>query len=134
MTMKIKSSVVTYALSLGLLAAPLALSAKSSEQAYVESYRGRTDIPVPVSVVMPEVGSHHAGLTVEVEFVIGASGKPENLVLRQSVDGELAETLTKAIAQWEFKPARIDGNVVARKLVLPLRIVSWSEGRDLAMK
>ena len=38
--------------SLGFLAAPLALSAKSTERAYVESYRGRTDIPVPVSVVM----------------------------------------------------------------------------------
>ena len=34
-------------LSLGLLALPLALVAKSPEKAYVESYRGRTDIPAP---------------------------------------------------------------------------------------
>jgi TonB family protein len=131
---KIKSSVVTFALSLGFVAAPLALSAKSTERAYVESYRGRTDIPVPVSVVMPEVGARHAGTAVEVEFTIGASGKPENLVLRQTVDGDLAETLTEAIAQWEFTPARVDGVVVARKLVLPLRIVGSSEAGVLAMK
>ena len=36
---------------------------------------------------------------MEVEFTIGASGKPENLVLRQVVDRELASTLTEAIAQ-----------------------------------
>ncbi|MBL9206502.1 MAG: energy transducer TonB [Opitutaceae bacterium] len=132
--MKIKSSVVTFALSLGFLAAPLALSAKSTERAYVESYRGRTDIPVPVSVVMPDVSPRHAGTAVEVEFTIGASGKPENLVLRQVVDRELASTLTEAIAQWEFKPARVDGAIVARKLVLPLRIVASADGEALAMK
>jgi len=40
-------------LSLGLLLAPFALMAKSPETTYVESYHGRTDIPVPVSVVTP---------------------------------------------------------------------------------
>jgi len=64
------------ALSLGLLVLPLALLAKSPETAYVESYHGRSDIPVPVSVVTPEVEPRFAGQQVTLEFVVDATGKP----------------------------------------------------------
>ena len=63
-------------LSLGLLLAPLALMAKSPEKAYVESYRGRTDIPTPISVVSPVVEFRHAGQQVVLEFVVDPKGKP----------------------------------------------------------
>ena len=59
--MNTKSKIV---LSLGLLAVPFALWAKSPESAYVESYRGRTGIPVPLSVVTPELDARYSGQPV----------------------------------------------------------------------
>ena len=112
------------ALSLGLLLAPLALLAKSPETAYVESYHGRTDIPVPVSVVMPEVASRFAGQQVVLEFVADTTGKP-TLITSGSpdADGELMASVLAAVEQWHFAPALADGKPVARKVALPVKIV-----------
>ena len=112
------------ALSLGLLVLPLALVAKSPEKAYVESYRGRTDIPVPISVVTPEVGSRFAGQQVTLEFVVDATGKPTLFApAAPGVNAELVAAITAAVAQWKFSPALVDGLPVARKVVLPVNIV-----------
>lgn len=112
------------ALSLGLLLAPLALLAKSPETAYVESYHGRTDIPVPISVVMPEVDTRFAGQQVVIEFVVDTTGKP-TLITSDSpaADNELVASLQAAIEQWHFAPALVDGLPVARKVELPVKIV-----------
>jgi hypothetical protein len=112
------------ALSLGLLLAPLALVAKSPEAEYVESYHGRTDIPVPVSVVMPEVASRFAGKQVVLEFVVDTTGKP-TLITSSSpgVDAELLASVKTAVAQWHFAPALVAGKPVARKVALPVNIV-----------
>jgi TonB family protein len=112
------------ALSLGLLAAPLALLAKSPESAYVESYHGRTDIPVPVSVVSPEVDSRYAGQQVTLEFVVDTAGKP-TLIASNSpkADAELVAAVTAAVSQWQFAPALVNGLPVARKVALPVNIV-----------
>lgn len=112
-------------LSLGLLAAPLALVAKSTESAYVESYQGRSDIPVPVSVVMPEVSARYVGDQVMLEFVVDETGKPT--LLKSSTagaDSELVESVLAAVAQWQFTPARTDGKPVSRKVALPVMIVN----------
>ncbi|SDR98291.1 TonB family C-terminal domain-containing protein [Opitutus sp. GAS368] len=124
------------ALSLGLLVAPLALLAKTPEKAYVESYRGRTDIPVPISVVTPEVESRFAGQQVTLEFVVDATGKPM-LISSASpkADAELVAAVTAAVAQWKFSPALVDGLPVARKVVLPVNIVdSLDNAAVVAMK
>lgn len=110
-------------LSLGLIAAPLALSAKSLEQTYLESYAGRTDMPVPLTVVKPVVPADYAGLTVELEFTIDATGRPGGITARNSADADLVETLSRALAKWTFEPLRRDGRVVATRVVLPVRIV-----------
>lgn len=110
-------------LILGLLAAPLAVHAKSIEQTYLESYAGRTDMPVPRTVVKPVVHPDHAGTTVELEFTIDATGKPEAITSRTPADAELVDTLTRALAQWKFEPLRRDGMVVPTRVVLPMRIV-----------
>jgi len=134
-TMKMITSVVKSALALGLLAAPLALSAKSLEDTYIESYKGRDSlIPAPISVVTPEVSARYAGQTVDLEFNVDESGRPSEIVIRQFVDRELATTLRDAVAQWQFAPARIDGKAIARKVVLPLRIVDSSGSSLVAMK
>ncbi len=119
--MNTKSKIV---LSLGLLLAPFALMAKTPEAAYVESYHGRTDIPVPVSVVMPEVSSRFAGHEVKVEFVVDATGKPTLIASETpSADKELVAAVLSAVEQWQFAPALAEGKPVARKVVLPVRIV-----------
>ena len=121
MPMNTKSKIV---LCLGLLLAPLALMAKSPETAYVESYHGRTDIPVPVSVVMPEVSSRFAGHEVKVEFVVDTAGKPTLIASdTPSADSELVAAVLSAVEQWQFAPALADGKAVARKVVLPVKIV-----------
>lgn len=112
------------ALSLGLLLAPLALMAKSPETAYVESYHGRTDIPVPVSVVMPEVSSRFAGQQVVLEFVVDTAGRPTLIASGSpSANSELVAAVLSAVEQWQFAPALADGKPVARKVVLPVNIV-----------
>ena len=119
--MNTKSKIV---LSLGLLLAPLALLAKSSESAYVESYHGRTDIPVPISVVTPEVDARFAGQQVVLEFVVDPTGKPTQLAsATPAVDAELMASVVAAVEKWQFAPALTDGKPVARKVALPVKIV-----------
>jgi TonB family protein len=124
------------ALSLGLLALPLALLAKSPEKAYVESYHSRTDIPVPISVVTPEVESRFAGQQVTLEFVVDATGKP--MLFSSASPGanaELVAAVTAAVSQWKFSPALAGGLPVARKVVLPVNIVdSLDTAAVVAMK
>lgn len=111
-------------LSLGLLALPLAaFAAKTDEQAYIESYKGRTGSPVPVTVVKPVIGSEHAGTSLELEFTVDEAGKASGITARTPADAALVEELTRAIAKWKFEPLRRDGKVVPAKVVLPVRIV-----------
>jgi len=120
--MNTKSKIV---LSLGLLLAPLALFARSQEWAYVESYHGRTDGPVPVSVVTPEVDARFAGQVVELEFVVDATGKPTLITsATPGADAELVAAVVSAVAQWKFSPALAEGKPVARKVMLPVKIVN----------
>jgi TonB family protein len=115
------------ALSLGLLLAPLALMAKSPEAAYVESYHGRTDIPVPVSVVMPDVSSRYIGQQVVLEFVVDTAGKPTLITSNTpAASTELVAAVLSAVEQWQFAPALAGGKPVARKVVLPMNIVDES--------
>lgn len=129
-----KKSVLQFALSLGLFAAPFAVLAQSNEQAYVQSYQGRTDIPVPVSVVAPEVSSRYAGRELKVVFVVNEAGKPENIELPSDVSGDLGRQLLTAVAQWEFRPAQVDGKPVARRVMLPVRIADEFGGTFVALR
>ena len=120
--MNTKSKLV---LSLGLLAAPLALMAWSPEKAYVESYRNRADTPVPTSVIMPEVSSKFAGKQVVLEFVVDTTGKPTSITsATPGADAELVAEVASAVSQWKFSPALVDGKPVARKVALPVNIVA----------
>jgi hypothetical protein len=130
-------------LSLGLLALPLALWAKSSGSAYVDSYHGRTDIPVPISVVMPEVSAQYAGRQVTLVFVVDAKGQPGQIAASlpgtqvsclPEFDAALVAAVTTAIKQWRFAPALVNGLPVAKKVALPLLIVdSLDANSRLAM-
>lgn len=122
-------------LSLGLLVAPLALLAKSPEKAYVESYRGRTDIPAPISVVTPDVSPKFAGQQVVLEFVVDKAGKPVLInTVTPGLDAELVAAVTSAVEQWKFSPAKENGAPVAKKVVLPVTIVDSFDKAAVAMK
>ena len=115
-------------LSLGLLAAPLALLAWSPEKAYVESYRALTETPVPTSVIMPEVSAKFAGKQVMLEFVVDTAGKPTSITsVTPGADAALVATVTEAVSQWKFSPALVDGKPVARKVALPVNIVAYND-------
>jgi TonB family protein len=121
-------------LSLGLLAAPLALMAWSPEKAYVESYRGRSDTPVPTSVIMPEVSARFAGKQVVLEFVVDTAGKPTSITsVTPGADAELVSSVAEAVARWKFAPALVDGKPVARKVALPVTIALLDNGSRFAV-
>lgn len=95
-------------------------STSSIEQAYVKSFAGRTDIPVPVSVVSPESVS---GLTgqVDVEIVVSETGKPSRITVKASTDEALVDSVLEAVSRWKFAPAKVNGVPVAKTVVLPVR-------------
>jgi len=115
-------------LSLGLLAAPLALMAWSPEKAYVESYHVRSDAPVPTSVISPEVSSKFAGTKMVLEFVVDPTGKPTSITsVTPGANAELVASVSEAVSQWKFSPALVDGKPVARKVSLPVNIVASAD-------
>lgn len=114
-------------LSLGLIAAPLAALAAEPEKAYLESYRGRADTPVPVKAVMPRVDSEYTGTTVQVSFVVGATGVPQDITVLGKVPAPLASELTHALVQWKFLPLVRDGKPVTTKVILPFKMVDGLE-------
>jgi protein TonB len=107
----------------GLARSAVDPAAMSFEQAYIESYRGRTDIPAPVKVVAPSVSSEYAGTTVELVFTVDSSGVPQHIAVRTAVDRELARVLTDAVQHWRFAPEQREGHPLAAKVMLPIRIV-----------
>lgn len=131
--MNTKSKLV---LSLGLLAAPLALMAWSPEKAYVESYLSRvgSETPVPTSVITPVVSAKFAGQQVKLEFVVDSAGKPTSITsVSPDADTELVASVTAAVSQWKFLPAHVDGKPVARKVALPVTIVDLDGSSRFAL-
>lgn len=125
---------IVYRLTLitGLLVAPLALSAKTFEDAYLAAYRGRTDMPVPVKIVNPVVSETYVGRTVRVEFTLSTAGIPSNITTQDDVPASLRNTLTAAVAQWRFAAPVRDGKPVASRVILPVRIVDGLDDATVA--
>jgi periplasmic protein TonB len=119
--MKVVSKLVIL-LSAGLL--PLvAASASTAEEAYLVSCRKDPGVPVPIAVVSPAVGPEYEGGSVQLEFLVNVDGKPAGFSIKSATDDVLAAAVVKAVKQWRFQPAEIDGKPVAMKVALPVRIV-----------
>ncbi len=110
-------------ISLGALL-PLAVSAKSAEQAYVETSLKSPGVPVPVAVVKPSVSPEYAGAQIDVTFTVDAQGTPTQLAVVSSPDARLAKVVMDAVKKWRFTPAQKNGTAVAKKVVLPVRITA----------
>ncbi len=105
-------------LSLGALAA--AASAATSEKAYVESYAGRTGMPVPVKVVAPAIITT-VGSEAVVEFTVNKAGVPIAIAVASANDEALAAAAVEAVAKWRFTPVMKDGETVETKVKVPFR-------------
>ena len=113
----------------------IALSAKTPEQTYLESYREDSSKPTPVAVVSPSVGSGYAGSTVELEFVVDANGVPKAFSVLSAADRMLADAVVYAVRQWRFAPAYRNGVPVETRVSLPVKIVDERAGAgQVAMK
>jgi protein TonB len=117
-------------LSLGALL-PVAASAKTLEQSYIDSCRKGTDIPVPIEVVSPKVDSYDIGQVVRVEFVVEATGLTSNINIKSSSDRGFADAVVDAVKQWRFTPAQRNGTPVATRVVLPVRVVEAAKSPNL---
>ena len=118
-----KNIVYRLTLIISLFVAPLALSAKSPEQAYLEQYRGSTNLPVPVKIVAPDVENEFAGQTVHVEFTLDAAGVPTNITTTEAVPAKLAGELTAAVSKWRFQPLATKEQTKPAHIILPVTIV-----------
>jgi len=127
-------AVSKYAVLISLVAlASLSASAKTDEQAYLESCHKAPGVPVPVSVVAPTVGPEYNGATVQLEFVVDTKGKPADFSVKFSTDDTLASAVVQAVKQWRFAPVLKDGVPVATKVALPVKIVDTEGVAPLAM-
>jgi TonB family protein len=113
-------------LSLGSLV-PLATLAKTPEQAYIDSSRPVSGVPVPVAVVSPHVSQDYVGATVEIEFIVDSKGQASDFSVKSSPDHELAAEVVAAVKQWQFTPAQRDGAAVATRVVLPVHIIDGAQ-------
>ena len=116
-------------LSVGALSSVAALAA-TPEQAYLESCRKEPGVPVPVAVVSPTVGPEFNGATVQLEFVVDAEGKPTEFSIKSATDDVLATAVIKAVKQWRFLPAEVNGKPVATKVGLPVKIIDPAVTED----
>jgi TonB family protein len=106
--------------------------ALTPEQSYLETCRKEPGVPVPVSVVSPTVGSEYNGASVQLEFVVDATGKTAEFSIKSATDDVLAMAVVKAVKQWKFLPAEIDGKPIATKVALPVKIVESEVGNTFA--
>jgi hypothetical protein len=122
LTMKSVSKIV---ISIGLFASPLALLAGTDAQAYIEQYKGRTDLPVPIHVNTPIVDNEFAGQKVTLKFVVDADGRPQHIrSATHWVDRRLIHSLSLAIERWKFTPLYVQGRPIERTVELPIEIES----------
>lgn len=95
--------------------------------AFAES---KVEPPVPVRTVAPDYPDDLrregvAGVVV-VECTIDTSGNVDAPAVQKSSNAAFEKPALEAIKKWKFKPARQDGNPIARKVTIPIRFVTDS--------
>lgn len=108
-------------LSMGLLV-PLAALAATAEEAYLATANNEPGAPVPVKVVAPSGYTAEPGDTVELVFVVNASGLPTDIAVKSSTEKSLADAAVSAVKQWRFTPPSRNGEPVATKVLLPVHV------------
>jgi len=105
-------------------ALPFFAHARTLEQSYIDSCAKNTAIPVPISVVAPEVEASASGQTVTAQFLVDQTGRPSAITITsKGADRSLRVAVVRAVKQWRFRPARLDGAAVPMAVVVPFRFV-----------
>ena len=103
---------------------PLAVSAKTPEEAYIEASIKAPGVPVPVAVVSPSVSPDYVGAKIDVAFTVDAKGTPTELTVVSSPNADVAKAVKDAVKKWRFTPDRKNGVAVETKVLLPIRVSS----------
>lgn len=83
----------------------------------------RRTVPQPVKIVEPtDLPRHFQGRTIELEFTVDPKGRPTDIEVLTRVDGAIARSVTAALEQWRFDPAREDGTAVRQRVIMPLAL------------
>lgn len=80
--------------------------------------------PVPVSQKEPTVTNELRNQQgrVYVAFIIREDGSVCSARCFQSTNRTLDNVVLQAVKEWKFKPAKVDGNAVAVRVVVPIRV------------
>lgn len=80
--------------------------------------------PIPTSVVRPvNLPNSYRGETVRLAMTIDAAGQAHDIKVLSGNDRALTKSLVMAVSQWQFTPARQNGQAVSVKVELPLELV-----------
>jgi hypothetical protein len=78
--------------------------------------------PIPIIRELPDLPAElvqdHLREMVVIYGVIDTTGKLQQLTVKQSPDGQLSRGLLRALDQWVFRPAELNGRPVAVKVLL----------------
>lgn len=119
--MKTKSIVIATVALLGALSSASALTLVAPSRASAAPVK--FEAPVPTSIVQPtDLPSSFMGKVVEVALTVGADGQAQDVKVLRATDKYLRRSLTAAVSQWKFTPARKNGVPVSSKVILPLEL------------
>ncbi len=103
-----------------LLAASLAVLAPTAVRA-----QAKAEPPVPVRMVPPdyptELRREGVAGVVMISCTIDEKGDVQDPVIEKSSNATFDKPALAAIKKWKFKPAKLDGAAVAKKVTIPLK-------------
>jgi len=80
--------------------------------------------PTPTKVVAPvNVPRRYQTETIRLSLTVDAQGRAHNVELLSARDPSLVQRVLPAVAQWQFKPAMLNGRAVSADIVIPLQFV-----------
>ena len=118
--MKIKSLLATAAL-LGVMS--VSASAITSVAAPGKAAAPSIEKPALTKVVNPtNLPRSFMDKTVTLNFTVDAQGRAHDINVMWQADSALRRSLVEAVSQWEFTPARKDGQPVSTRVSLPVQL------------
>ena len=98
------------------------LAALATESAFAQS---KPEPPVPVRTVPPDYPSElrRDGVSgvVMITCVIDEKGDVQDPTIEKSSNPSFNPSALAAVKKWKFKPARLDGAPVSKKVTIPLK-------------
>ena len=88
--------------------------------------RGTPTSPYATLKQVPDFSSEISAKTthqmVVISGVLNVTGQLEQLAVKQTPDPQIEGPLIEALKNWTFQPAQVDGNAVALRILLGIRL------------